>query len=150
MEAAQTDIDKMTETLHNAETMIAEKDKEIASLKDACGVQKNNIEQLQADVDAARKSIEEANDTIETKDKVIDESAKIIAEKQAEIDKLTKQVTDLKAEVKELAGNPAPMVDSGAGIPENNGTGDAPKQKGSRIKRGMSYQQIRERMKDDD
>ena len=34
------------------------------------------------------------------------------------------------------------MVDAGAGIPQDNGTGEAPKQK-KRITRNMSYEEIR-------
>jgi uncharacterized coiled-coil protein SlyX len=133
-EAAQADIDKISETLHNAEQMIADKDKEIAELK--------------ADVDAKVTALNSAKADIETKDgmiaekdKAIDESAKIIAGKQAEIDKLTKQVADLKAEVKELSEKPAPMVDADAGIPAGNGTGEAPKVKQSKFHRGMSYEE---------
>jgi hypothetical protein len=39
------------------------------------------------------------------------------------------------------------MTNEQSGIPAGNGTGDAPKVKTSRIKRGMSYQEIREAMK---
>ena len=145
IENAEADIDKITETLHTAEQMIADKDKEIESLKEACEGQKNNIGQLQADVDAARKGLDEANATIEAKDKAIDESAKIIAEKQAEIDKLTQQVTDLKAEVKELSEKEAPMIDAGAGVPAGNGTGEAPKVHQKRITReNMTYEHCRQ------
>ena len=140
-EATQADIDKISETLHNAEQMIADKDKEIENLKSACEGQKNNIEQLQADVDAARKGLDEANAAIEAKDKTIDESARIIAEKQAEIDTLKKQVADLNAEVKELSEKPAPMMDADAGVPAGNGTGEAPKVKQSKFHRGMSYEE---------
>lgn len=138
VEGAHADIDKITETLHNAETMIAEKDKEIAELK--------------ADVDAKVTALNSAKADIETKDgiiaekdKAIDESSKIIAGKQAEIDKLTKQVADLKAEVKELIEKETPMVDAGAGIPAGNGTGEAPKVHEKRITRqNMTYKHCRE------
>ena len=88
---AQADIDKITETLHNAEAMIADKDKEIADLKNDTEGQKAQIEQLQADVDASRKSLEEANATIEA-------NGKAIAEKDEEIQKLQAQVDSLQAE----------------------------------------------------
>ena len=94
--AAQEEIDRITETLHNAEAMIADRDKTIAQ-------QKGVIETLQ------------------------------------------KQVADLRAEVKELAGKPAPMTDADSGIPADNGTGDAPKDKNHRpIRSGMTYKEIRE------
>ena len=149
LQNAQADIDEIQETLHNAESMIEQKDKEIAENAKTI---KNLTEQLdaaKAELETAKGGITEKNATIEANVKIIEENAKVIAEKQAEIDKLTKQVADLKAEVKELSEKETPMVDAGAGIPAGNGTGEAPKQKGSRIKRGMSYKQIREAMKED-
>ena len=65
-----------------------------------------------------------------------------IAEHVATIETLKKQVADLKAEVKELAGKPAPMTNADSGIPADNGTGEAPKQK-QRITSDMSYEEIR-------
>lgn len=142
IEEAQADIDKIQETLRGAEQMIADKDKEIADLKAAADKSENDIKakdaqigQLQADVDAARKGLEEANGTIASKDE--------------EIQKLKKQVESLKAEVKEFSRKEAPMVGEDAGIPAGNATGEAPKHKTSRIRRGMSYSQIREAMKDE-
>lgn len=142
VQAATEDIDKIQETLHNAEQMIADKDKEIADLKESLDGQKNAAEQLQADIDQARKDIETANGTIAERDATIAARDKSIEEKDALIDQLKKQVSDLKAEVKELAGKPAPMTDAAAGIPQDNGTGEAPKQK-KRITRDMSYEEIR-------
>jgi Tfp pilus assembly protein FimV len=122
--------------------MIADKDKEIAELK-------ADVDAKAVAIDSAKTDIESLNGIIAEKDKNIEENAKAIAKKDEEIQKLQAQVDSLKAEVKELSEKPAPMVDAGAGIPAGNGTGDAPQQKGSRIKRGMSYKQIREAMKDD-
>ena len=102
----------------------------------------NTIEQLQADVDGSRKSLEEANTQLSA-------LRSQLSEKDAEIEKLQKQIADLRAEVKELSEKPAPMVSGDAGIPAGNGTGEAPKVKTSRVKRGMSYHQIREAMKED-
>ena len=147
VQAATEDIDKMQETLHNAEQMIADKDKEIADLKESLDGQKNTAEQLQADIDQARKDIETANGTIAERDATIAARDKSIEEKDALIDQLKKQVSDLKAEVKELAGKPAPMTDAAAGIPQDNGTGEAPKQTGSGITSDMDYKEIRERVK---
>ena len=142
IEDAQAEIDRISETLHNAENMIADKDKEIAELK-------ADVDAKAVAIDSAKTDIESLNGIIAEKDKNIEENAKAIAKKDEEIQKLQAQVDSLKAEVKELSEDPAPMVDGGAGIPAGNGTGDAPQQKGGRIKRGMSYKQIREAMKDD-
>ena len=142
IEEAEAEIDRISETLHNAENMIADKDKEIAELK-------ADVDAKAVAIDSAKTDIESLNGIIAEKDKNIEENAKAIAKKDEEIQKLQAQVDSLKAEVKELSEKPAPMVDAGAGIPAGNGTGDAPQQKGSRIKRGMSYEQIREAMKDD-
>ena len=149
VEGAKADIDKISETLHNAETMIAEKDKEIAENAKTIENLTEQLDATKAELETAKGGIAEKDKAIEAKDKTIDESARIITEKQGEIDKLTKQVADLKAEVKELSENTDPMINGDAGVPAGNGTGEAPKQKGSRIKRGMSYKQIREAMKED-
>lgn len=147
IENTEAELDKIQETLHNAEQMIADKDKEIAELKESLDGQKNTAEQLQADIDQARKDIETANGTIAERDATIAARDKSIEEKDALIDQLKKQVSDLKAEVKELAGKPAPMTDAAAGIPQDNGTGEAPKQTGSGITSDMDYKEIRERVK---
>lgn len=147
IENAEAKLDKIQETLHNAEQMIADKDKEIADLKESLDGQKNTAEQLQADIDQARKDIETANGTIAERDVTIAARDKSIEEKDALIDQLKKQVSDLKAEVKELAGKPAPMTDAAAGIPQDNGTGEAPKQTGSGITSEMSYEEVRAQVK---
>lgn len=145
IEDAQAEIDKITETLHGAEQMIADKDKEIAELKESLDGQKNTAEQLQADIDQARKDIETANGTIAERDKAIEANAKAIAEKDALIEKLNRQVADLKAEVKELSGKETPMVDGQAGVPAGNGTGQAPQGYQKKITReNMSYEHCRE------
>ena len=147
IENAEAELDKIQETLHNAEQMIADKDKEIAQLKGDMEGKQNSIEQLQADIDQARKDIETANGTIAERDATIAARDKSIEEKDALIDQLKKHVSDLKAEVEELAGKPAPMTDAAAGIPQDNGTGEAPKQTGSGITSDMDYKEIRERVK---
>ena len=137
IEAAQADIDKIQETLHNAEQMIADKDKEIAD--------------LQKRFDQTNETLVAAQDTIAERDKVIEghvatiaERDKSIEEKDALIDQLKKQVSDLKAEVKELSGREVPMVDAGAGVPAGNATGDAPKVHTKRITReNMTYENCR-------
>ena len=144
---AQAEIDRITETLHNAEQMVADKDKEIAELKAdieskaaAIDGAKAQTEQLQADVDNARKGLDEANTSIKEKDELIETL-------KAQIENQKKTIDDLKAEVKELSEKPDPMVGAGAGIPAGNGTGDAPKQDASSIKPGMTYEEIRAAVK---
>ena len=137
-ENAQADIDKMQETLHNAETMIADKDKEIADLK----ADKDTLSGLVA---KNEETIEEMRGFVSERDKTIEANGKAIAEKDALIEKLQKQVAELKAEVKELSEKPAPMVDADAGIPAGNGTGEAPKMHEKRITReNMTYEHCRE------
>ena len=123
--------------------MIADKDKEIAELKESLDGQKNTAEQLQADIDQARKDIETANGTIAERD------ATITGLKE-DVDKLTKQVSDLKAELKEMAGKPAPMANADSGIPADNGTGDAPEATGtvrSTVNANMSPEEIRDALR---
>lgn len=124
----QKEIDRITETLHNAEALVEQKDKEIAELKETlAGTQKSLDEKLAEDL----KAITDRDETI--------------AEQKTTIENLQKQVADLRAEVKELAAQPAPMTDADSGIPADNGTGNAPKVKNKRpIQSGMSYEEIRE------
>lgn len=152
-ENATAEIDKIQETLHTAEQKIAEKDKEIAQLKETLATlngiaeerdqanatvaeRDKTIEKLTAEKDEQGKTIAEHAATIAAKD------AKI-AEHTATIEKLNKQVKELQSEVKELSEKPAPMVDAGAGIPQDNGTGEGPK-KQERITSEMTYEEIQE------
>jgi ClpP class serine protease len=153
-ENAAAEIDKIQETLHTAEQKIAEKDKEIAQLKETLATlngiaeerdqvnatlaeRDKTIETLTAEKDEQGKTIAEHVATITAKD------AKI-AEHVATIEKLNKQVKELQSEVKELSEKPAPMVDEQAGIPQDNGTGDAPQYNGikSAVKPGMTPKEI--------
>ena len=149
---------KAVEDLNAAHaTAIEEKDSQIsalqqtvADLKGDMECKQNQIDQLQADVDGAKSSLETASKTIEERDQQIEDLNGSIAEKDAAIETANKQIEDLKAEVKELSKEERPMIDANAGAaPAGNGTGDAPKTKTSRIKRGMSYKQIREAMKEE-
>ena len=135
IEEAQAEIDKIQETLHNAEQMIADKDKEIESLKEQLtGTQKSLDEKLAEDLKV-----------IEDKDKALSEKDKALSEKDATIETLKKQVADLQAEVKEMAGKPGSMTNEQSGIPAGNGTGDAPKVHQKRITReNMTYEHCRE------
>jgi ClpP class serine protease len=135
IEEAQKEIDKMQETLKGAEQMIASKDKEIADLKEQLAGMQKSLDEKAAEL---QKTVEEGT-------KVDEENVKIINSLKETVDELNKQVANLKAEVKELSGNPAPMVDAGAGIPAGNGTGEAPKGHEKKITRAnMTYAHCRE------
>ena len=137
-EAAAAEIDKITETLHTAEQKIAEKDKEIAQLKETLATLNGIAEER----DQANSQLSTLNSQLDEQGKALTAAEAKIAEHVATIEKLNKQVKELQGEVKELSEKPAPMVDAGAGIPQDNGTGEAPKQK-KRITRNMSYEEIR-------
>jgi protease-4 len=147
-EAAAAEIDKITDTLHNAEQMVADRDAEIARLKESLATLNGIAEER----DQANATVAERDKTIETltadkeaQAQKIQEAEAKIAEHVATIETLKKQVADMKAEVKELAGKPAPMTDGTAGIPQDNGTGEAPKAKQTweqRVKRDMSYKEV--------
>lgn len=153
IENATAEIDKITETLHTAEQMIADKDKEIAQLKETLATLNGIAEER----DAANKERDDANSKLSTLNAQLDEQGKAltaaeanIAERVATIEKLQKQVKELQGEVKELSEKPTPMVDANSGVPADNGTGEAPKQnKHLRDYRNMSYQEIRALQKED-
>ena len=147
-EAVAHDADELAqvkETLHTAEGMIADRDAQIASLKQSLATLNGIAEERDAAVKERNDisaSLEKAGlDYAELGKELSDAQAKI-AEHVATIETLKKQVADLKAEVKELAGKPAPMTNADSGIPADNGTGEAPKQK-KRITSDMSYEEIR-------
>lgn len=130
---AQDEIDRITATLHNAEQMVEQKDKEIAELRESLSM----LEGIKEERDRNHEDLEKAYASIDEKDKEI-------AELQDSVQKLKKQVDDLNAEVKELSGKPAPMVSAASGIPADNGTGVAPKVNNERpIRSGMTYEEIR-------
>lgn len=144
-EAAAAEIDKIKETLNTAEQKIAEKDKEIAQLKDTLATLNGIAEERDAAVQERNDisaSLEKAGLDYAEQGKALAEANAKIAEHVATIEKLNKQVKELQSEVKELSEKPAPMVDEQAGIPQDNGTGDAPKAK-KRITSDMSYEEIR-------
>ena len=144
--AAEEDIDKMQETLHSAEQKIEEKDALIESLKEKVATMEGAIEErdaAKADFDKKAGEVEELNSQLSTLNSQLSERDKSIEEKDALIDQLKKQNAELKAEVKELSGKPAPMTDGAAGVPADNGTGEAPKGWQKRITRNMSYKEIR-------
>ena len=168
MANAQEEIDKITETLHNAEALVEQKDKEIENLKLALDLDNSIIEDRTAELEGKDKTIAglkealEANNvtiaerdkTIEEKDQAIKVGQALVAERDKTIEELNatieeqkKQLAEKEEEIKEMANNPAPMTDATAGVPANNGAGDAPQQSGTTITRGMSYEEIREARK---
>jgi len=142
---SEIDFQKIQETLHTAEQKIAEKDQEIAKLKETLatlnGIAEERDQAIQERNDISA-SLEKAGLDYAEQGKGLTAAEAKIAEHVATIEKLNKQVKELQSEVKELSEKPAPMVDAGAGIPQDNGTGEAPKQK-KRITRNMSYEEIR-------
>lgn len=125
--AAQTELAKVTETLHASESLVEQRDKEIAELKETLKeTQKSLDEKLAEDL------------------KVIAERDKSIAELKSSVEKQAKLIAALQAEVKELSEKPTPMVTAESGVPADNGTGEAPKaEKKLYIKSGMTYEEIR-------
>jgi chromosome segregation ATPase len=89
------------------------------------------------------KTIEGLKEALAAANGMVSERDNTIASLQATIEAQKKQLAEKEAEIKELAGKPAPMTDAAAGVPANNGTGDAPKYKGvkSVITEGMSLEE---------
>lgn len=138
VEDAQEEIDRITETLHNAEAMVEQKDKKISEMQSTIATKSEAFDTLQ-------KAFDEQGKTLAESQALVTERDTTIAELKEANEKLTKQVADLKAEVKELSEKPAPMVDGQAGVPAGNGTGDAPKLHEKRITRqNMTYEHCRE------
>lgn len=140
---------KQAEALATAEALLTERDKTIETLNDEISEKAatiNHRDQQIADdvktIETLTAEKEELNTQLSTLNSQLSEKDAAIAEKDSTIEKLTKQVNDLKAEVKELSEKPTPMVSAESGVPADNGTGEAPKQK-PRIKSGMSYEEIR-------
>ena len=158
---ANEDAAGQAEALATAEAMIAEKDKEIATLKESLATLNGIAEERDKTAEelaTALTGISERETAIAAKDEAIAERDKTIAEhvatiaakdaalteKDASIKALQKKVTDLQAEVKELSEKPAPMTNADAGVPAGNGTGEAPKaNQHQRVKAGMTYEEIR-------
>lgn len=175
VQEAQEEIDKIKETLHNAEQMIADKDKKIADMQSIIDTKTEAFDTMLKSFDEQSKILAESQNLVAEKDKEIAELKFSIAEEQANVDNLKadisdkddmiagrdksieqlnatietlkKQVADLKAEVKEMAGKPAPMTNADAGIPQDNGTGEGPKNTGSGITSDMDYSEIRAAVK---
>jgi len=158
---AQEDAAGQAEALATAEAMIAEKDKEIATLKESLatlnGIAQERDAAVQERNDVSASLEKAGQDYAEQGKALADAEAKIaehvatiaakdaaIAAKDANIEALQKKVADLQAEVKELSEKPAPMTNADAGVPAGNGTGEAPKvNQHQRVKAGMTYEEIR-------
>lgn len=156
---AQAEIDRITETLHNAEAMVEEKDKTIAALQGDMEVLKKEAGEKDATIATLEGIVEERDEKakeLATALKNLEEKDITIAGMQENLDKLTaeldannKALAEKEAEIKELAGKPTPMTDAASGVPADNGTGEAPKvNKHQRIKPGMSYEEIRASQKE--
>lgn len=158
---AQEDAAGQAEALATAEAMIAEKDKEITSLKESLAAlngiaqERDNanatIAERETVIETLNAEKEELNVQLSTLNTQLAEHVATIAakdaaltEKDASIEALKKKVADLQAEVKELSEKPAPMTNADAGVPAGNGTGEAPKaNQHQRVKAGMTYEEIR-------
>ena len=165
-ETANEETAGQAEALASAEAMIAEKDKEISTLKEQLATLNSIAEERDKTAEklaTALTGIDEKDTAIAAKDEAIAERDKTIAEhvatiaakdaalteKGASIEALQKKVADLQAEVKELSEKPAPMTNGDAGVPAGNGTGEAPKvNQHQRVKAGMTYEEIRKALKE--
>ena len=156
---AQAEIDRITETLHNAEAMVEEKDKTIAALQGDMEVLKKEAGEKDATIvtlEGIAKERDEKAKELATALKNLEEKDITIAGMQENLDKLTaeldakkKALAEKEAEIKELAGKPTPMTNAASGVPADNGTGEGPKvNKHQRIKPGMSYKEIRASQKE--
>ena len=147
-EVAQEEIDRIADTLHNAEAMIEQKDAEIAKLKESLATLTGIADERDAAVkerDDISASLEKAGQDYAEQGKQLADAQAKIAEHVATIEQLTKRVADLKAEVKELSEKPDPMINGDAGVPQGNGTGSAPKVSKKRLTREeMTYRNCRE------
>ena len=146
IENATVEIDKIQETLESAQALVAQRDLEIAQLKETLATLNGIAEERDAAIQERNDisaSLEKAGLDYAEQGKALTAAEAKIAEHVATIEKLNKQVKELQSEVKELSEKPAPMVDAGAGIPQDNGTGEGPK-KQERITSDMSYEEIQE------
>lgn len=164
IEEAEAEIDRISETLRDAEAKYdtehaahellqgehAKLQEDYQAKSDAFAQLADEHNKQSADLVSAKELIAERDKTIETltADKealngVVAERDKTIEELRSTVEAQKKQLSEKEAEIKELSEKPTPMVDAAAGIPADNGTGGAPKQKGSAIKYGMSYKEIR-------
>lgn len=156
---AQAEIDRITETLHNAEAMVEEKDRTIAALQGDMEVLKKEagekdatiatLEGIAEERDEKAKELATALKNLEEKDITIAGMQENLDKLTAELDAKKKELAEKEAEIKELAGKPTPMTDAASGVPADNVTGEAPKvNKHQRIKPGMSYEEIRASQKE--
>ena len=153
LDEAQAELARVTDSLHTAETMIADKDAVIARLKESLATLTDIVGERDAAVQKCKDvsaSLEKAGLDYAEQGRQLSDAQVRIAEHVATIEKLTKQVSELKAEVRELSGKETPMVDAAAGVPADNGTGEAPKYEGavkSEINAGMTIDEIRAKLR---
>ena len=161
LENAEAEINRISETLQNTQAMyeteheahvllqgeVEKLNADYQAKSDAFAKLAEEHNAQSADLTAAQALIAERDKTIETLQGDMEVLKKSADEKDAAIAELQKKLDEKEAEIKELADKPTPMANGDAGIPADNGTGEAPVQKGSRIKPGMSYEEIRQVMK---
>lgn len=141
---AQAKLDQMTQALHSAETLVAERDKTIETLSAEIAEKAAAIDRCDKQIAEDTATLAERDKTIETLNADKENLNSQLSEKATAIEALQKKVASLQAEVKELSEKPTPMVDAQAGVPTDNGTGEAPKENPhQRIKPGMTYEEIR-------
>lgn len=141
---AQAKLDQMTQALHSAEALVAERDKTIETLNAEIAEKAATIDRCDKQIAEDTATLAERDKTIETLNADKENLNSQLSEKATAIEALQKKVASLQAEVKELSEKPTPMVDAQAGVPADNGTGEAPKENPhQRIKPGMTYEQIR-------
>ena len=164
--SAEAEIDRISETLRDAEAKYeaehaahellqgehAKLQEDYQAKDDAFAKLADEHNKQSADLTAAQALVAERDKTIEEKDALITERDNTIAELQATIEAQKQQIADKEAEIAELAEKPTHMVDAGAGIPADNGTGEAPKYNGvkSEINAGMSVEEIRAKLREKD
>ena len=166
IEEAEAEIDRISETLRDAEAKYeaehaahellqgehAKLQEDYQAKADAFAKLADEHNKQSADLTAAQALVAERDKTIEEKDALITDRDNTIAELQATIEAQKQQIADKEAEIAELAEKPTHMVDAGAGIPADNGTGEAPKYNGvkSEINAGMSVEEIRAKLREKD
>ena len=141
------ELAKVTAALHSAESLLEQRDNEIAELKGTLATLAGIAEERDAALkerDEISASLEKAGLDYAEQGKALSDAEVKIAEHVATIENLTKQVAALKADVKELSEKDTPMVDASAGIPADNGTGHAPVVQKRITRENMSYEHVRE------
>ncbi len=145
---AQAEIERIAETLHNAESMIEQKDKEIAERDALIAAKDFDLETANsaatsaiAQRDDARAELEQAKAQIGTLQAQLEEAQNALTEARATIE--TKE-----AEIREMAAGADEQP--AAEIPDSNAQGaEVNTNKHSAYRRGMSYKEYLRTAKDE-